>query len=178
MKKYHWNLLLEPDMTAPKSGIYLLAIRNDNHISYQCHKMNEGDSFYRAVGRSTTDPTDWFVPIAYHFCNKYVCCNNLTMSSFVTEDSWYPCNSDIETEGLRVLPFTVNGVLKYDLTNVCCTYLPPLNLGYSEGDLHYVYESKYKLDIKRLAYHYVEYFGEEGHSYWWDEYKKIHPNIK
>lgn len=66
MKKNHWHLLLEPDMKAPVSGIYLFAIRDDNHISYECRKLNEGESFYCAVGTLSTDPTDWFVPIAYH----------------------------------------------------------------------------------------------------------------
>lgn len=46
MKKNHWHLLLEPDMKAPVSGIYLFAIRDDNHISYECRKLNEGESFY------------------------------------------------------------------------------------------------------------------------------------
>lgn len=29
-------------------------------------------------------------------------------------------------------------------------------------------------DIKILAYHYIEFFGEDGHSYWWSKYWKIH----
>lgn len=37
-------------MKAPMSGIYVFSIRNDNHLSYECHKMNEGDSFYAAAG--------------------------------------------------------------------------------------------------------------------------------
>lgn len=62
MKKKHWHLILESDMKAPMSGIYVFSIRSDNHLSYECHKMNEGDSFYAAAGSPYNDPTRWFVP--------------------------------------------------------------------------------------------------------------------
>lgn len=168
MKKYHWNLLLEPKMVAPKTGAYLFAVRDDNHISYDCHKMNEGDSFYKAVGTSSTAPTDWFVPIAYHFCNEFVGFNDLIKFSFVTEDSWYSCNSDVKTDGLRVLAFTLNGVLLYDVIREdCISFEKQGNLTYSEG---YLYSDCYGVvndqqDIKLVAYHYVELFEERGHSY-------------
>ena len=53
LKKHHWRLILENNITAPKTGVYLLAIRHDSDISYECHKMKEGDSFYGVVGAST-----------------------------------------------------------------------------------------------------------------------------
>ena len=184
MKKNHWRLLLRPDMKAPVSGVYLFAIRNDNHISYECRKLNKGESFYRAVGTSSTAPTDWYVPIAYHLCNEYTDSNDFINTTFVTENSWYPCNLDIKTDGLRVLAFTLNGVLTYDVIREdCVSFERHGTLTYSEGYLHSVpvyYEDEMadQQDIKLLAYHYVEIFGEEGHSYWWNEYKKIHPEIK
>ena len=42
LKKHHWRLILENNITAPKSGVYLLAIKHDYDISYECHKMKEG----------------------------------------------------------------------------------------------------------------------------------------
>ena len=96
-------MLLEPDMKAPVSGIYLFAIRDDNHISYECRKLNEGEYFYCAVDTSNTDTTDWFVPIAYHFCKEFVVSNGFSESSCVTYNSWHPCNCDHDTYGLRVL---------------------------------------------------------------------------
>lgn len=32
MKKHHWRLILETNITAPKTGVYLFAIRNVDHI--------------------------------------------------------------------------------------------------------------------------------------------------
>lgn len=180
MKKHHWYLILEPNMSAPKTGVYLFAIRNDNHISYECHKMDEGDSFYSAVGSSSTDPTDWFVPIAYHFCNEYVGFNELIKSSFVTESSWYPCHLDIKTDGLRVLAFTLNGFLTYGISERCVS---SFERNESFTYIHtYLYpwwddEMNNQQDIKNLAYHYVEFFGKKGHSYWWNEYREKQSNI-
>lgn len=166
-------------MKAPVSGIYLFAIRNDNHISYECHKMDEGDSFYSAAGTSSTDPTDWFVPIAYHFCKEFVDSNSFSESLCVTDNSWHPCICDNKTDGLRVLAFTLNGVLKYDVIREdCLSFESHGFFKYSEGYLDYVYceaDLDDQQDIKLLAYHYVETFGEEGHLYWWNEYRKNHP---
>ena len=137
MKKNHWHLLLEPDMKAPVSGIYLFAIRDDNHISYECRKLNEGESFYCAVGTLSTDPTNWFVPIAYHFCKEFVFSNGFSESSCVTDNSWYPCNCDHDTYGLRVLAFTLNGVLKYDVIREdCFSFERDGFLKFSEGYLY------------------------------------------
>lgn len=184
MKKDHWHLLLEPDMKAPVSGIYLFAIRDDNHISYECRKLNEGESFYCAVGTLSTDPTAWFVPIAYHFCKEFVFSNGFSESSCVTDNSWYPCNCDHDTYGLRVLAFTLNGVLKYDVIREdCFSFERDVFLKFSEGYLYSipVYcddERDDQQDIKLLAYHYVEDFGEEGHIYWWNEYRKNSSEIE
>ena len=180
MKKQHWNLLLEPNMAAPTSGVYLLAIRNDNHISYECRKMNEGDSFYGAIGASPShDPRDWYVPIAYHFCNEYNYCTELNDNPSVTKNSWYQCNSDFGKDGIREIAFTVNGVLKYDFIyrDNCVSFAKRNSLTYRDGHLQTLYLDEYvdeEEEIKLVAYHYVDIFGEQGHSYWWDEYLKIH----
>ncbi len=177
MKKNHWQLILEPNMKAQKSGVYLFAIRNDNHISYECRKLNEGESFYSAVDAPSTNPSDWYVPIAYHFCNEYVSLKDLSKAQLVTEDSWYPFHSDIETYGVRVLAFTLNGVLTYAKSDVCVSSFKMGYFRYNEDDLDFEfdYEMDNQQDIKLLAYHYVENFGEDGHTYWWNVYRKIHP---
>lgn len=172
-------------MSAPKTGVYLFAIRNDNHISYECHKMDEGDSFYSAAGTSSTDPTDWFVPIAYHFCKEFVDSNGFSESLCVTDNSWHPCICDYETDGLRVLAFTLKGVLHYAFTEESCVSLESGCLIYS-GDYLFstdcctdsAEEDDIRQNTRLIAYHYVEFFGEKGHSYWWNEYRKKQSNIQ
>lgn len=185
MKKHHWHLILEPNMSAPKTGVYLFAIRNNNHISYECHKMDEGDSFYSAACTSSTDPTDWFVPIAYHFCKEFVDSNGFFELSCVTDNSWHPCICDYQTDGLRMLAFTLKGVLQYAFTEESCVSLERGCLIYS-GDYLFstdcytdsAEEEDIRQDTRLIAYHYVEFFGEKGHSYWWNEYRKKQSNIQ
>ena len=106
MKKHHWHLILENNVTAPKTGVYLFAIRNNYDISYECHKLKEGDSFYGVIGASTAAPTDNFVPVAYHFCKEYVDSNSISKSLCITDSSWRQCVFDSTSKGLRVLAFT------------------------------------------------------------------------
>lgn len=159
MKKKHWHLILEPDMKAPMSGIYVFSIRNDNHLSYECHKMNEGDSFYAAAGSPYNDPTRWFVPIAFHFCKDFTGSSDTTKPFLITENSWYPCNSDIDTDGLRLVAFTLKGVLTYDVIGENCATLIKHEecLKIEDGCLCSDYDFTYQ-DIHLLAYHYVEFF--------------------
>ena len=35
-------------------------------------------------------------------------------------------------------------------------------------------DEKNQQDIKILAYHYIEFLGDDGLSYWWCKYHKIH----
>lgn len=116
MKKHHWHLILENNVTAPKTGVYLFAIRNNYDISYECHKLKEGDSFYGVIGASTAAPTDNFVPVAYHFCKEYVDSNSISKSSCITDSSWRQCVFDSTSKGLRVVAFTLNGVLTYAIS--------------------------------------------------------------
>lgn len=116
MKKHHWHLILENNITAPKTGVYLFAIRNNYAISYECHKLKEGDSFYGVIGASTATPTDNFVPVAYHFCKEYVDSNSISKSSCITDSSWRQCVFDSTSKGLRVVAFTLNGVLTYAIS--------------------------------------------------------------
>ena len=120
MKKHHWHLILENNITAPKTGVYLFAIRNNYDISYECHKLKEGDSFYGVIGASTAAPTaaptDNFVPVAYHFCKEYVDSNSISKSSCITDSSWRQCVFDSTSKGLRVVAFTLNGVLTYAIS--------------------------------------------------------------
>ena len=154
MKKHHWHLILENNITAPKTGVYLFAIRNVDHISYECYKLKEGESFYSVVGASTAAPTDKFVPIAYHFFKEFVDSNCISKSSCITDSSWRQCVFDsFDKKGLRVVAFTLNGTLTYGISD---------------------HEMNNQQDIKILAYHYIEFFGEDGHSYWWSKYWKIH----
>ena len=72
---------------------------------------------------------------------------------------------------------------KYGDPKDCVSFERDGFLKYSEGYLYSipVYcddERDDQQDIKLLAYHYVEAFGEEGHLYWWNEYRKIHPEIE
>ena len=125
MKKHHWHLILEPNMSAPKTGVYLFAIRNDNHIC------------------------------------------------------------DYQTDGLRMLAFTLKGVLQYAFTEESCVSLERGCLIYS-GDYLFstdcytdsAEEDDIRQDTRLIAYHYVEFFGEKGHSYWWNEYRKKQSNIQ
>lgn len=116
MKKHHWHLILQNNITAPKTGVYLFAIRNNYAISYECHKLKEGDSFYGVIGASTAAPTDNFVPVAYHFCKEYVDSNSISKSSCITDSSWRQCVFDSTSKGLRVVAFTLNGVLTYAIS--------------------------------------------------------------
>lgn len=81
-------------MKAPMSGIYVFSIRNDNHLSYECYKMNEGDSFYTAAGSPYNDPTRWFIPIAYHFCKDFTGCGDIAEPFLVTESSKFAKDCD------------------------------------------------------------------------------------
>ena len=124
------------------------------------------------------------IEIACGFEEEFVVSNGFSESSCVTDNSWHPCNCDHDTYGLRVIAFTLNGVLKYDVIRKdCVSFERDGFLKYSEGYLYSipVYcddERDDQQDIKLLAYHYVEAFGEEGHLYWWNEYRKIHPEIE
>ena len=177
MKKHHWHLILENNITAPKTGVYLFAIRNNYDISYECHKLKEGDSFYGVIGASTAAPTDNFVPVAYHFCKEYVDSNSISKSSCITDKSWRQCVFDSTSKGLRVVAFTLNGVLTYAISESSVFFFEKeesfiykdTHLSPCWGD-----EMKIQQDIKILAYHYIEFFGNVGSSYWWYKYRKIH----
>ena len=177
MKKHHWHLILENNITAPKTGVYLFAIRNNYDISYECHKLKEGDSFYGVIGASTAAPTDNFVPVAYHFCKEYVDSNSISMSSSITDKSWRQCVFDSTSKGLRVVAFTLNGVLTYAISESSVFFFEK-EASFTYKDTHlspcWGDEMKIQQDIKILAYHYIEFFGNVGSSYWWYKYRKIH----
>lgn len=177
MKKHHWHLILENNITAPKTGVYLFAIRNNYDISYECHKLKEGDSFYGVIGASTAAPTDNFVPVAYHFCKEYVDSNSISKSSCITDSSWRQCVFDSTSKGLRVLAFTLNGVLTYAISESSVFFFEKEE-SFTYKDTHlspcWGDEMKIQQDIKILAYHYIELFGNVGSSYWWYKYRKIH----
>lgn len=176
MKKHHWRLILENNITAPKTGVYLLAIRHDSDISYECHKMKEGDSFYGVVGASTAAPTDNFVPVAYHFFKEFVDSNSISKSSCITDSSWRQCVFDSVSRGLRVVAFTLNGFLTYGISEHSVG-LFEITESFTYKDTHLSPcwgDEKNQQDIKILAYHYIEFFGREGSSYWWCKYHNIH----
>ena len=177
MKKHHWHLILENNITAPKTGVYLFAIRNNYDISYECHKLKEGDSFYGVIGASTAAPTDNFVPVAYHFCKEYVDSNSISKSSCITDKSWRQCVFDSTSKGLRVVAFTLNGVLTYAISESSVFFFEK-EASFTYKDTHlspwWGDEMKIQQDIKILAYHYIEFFGNVGSSYWWYKYRKIH----
>lgn len=177
MKKHHWHLILENNITAPKTGVYLFAIRNNYAISYECHKLKEGDSFYGVIGASTAAPTDNFVPVAYHFCKEYVDSNSISKSSCITDSSWRQCVFDSTSKGLRVVAFTLNGVLTYAISESSVFFFEKEE-SFTYKDTHlspcWGDEMKIQQDIKILAYHYIEFFGNVGSSYWWYKYRKIH----
>ena len=177
MKKHHWHLILENNITAPKTGVYLFAIRNNYAISYECHKLKEGDSFYGVIGASTAAPTDNFVPVAYHFCKEYVDSNSISKSSCITDSSWRQCVFDSTSKGLRVVAFTLNGVLTYAISESSVFFFEKEeSFTYKDTHLSQCWgdEMKIQQDIKILAYHYIEFFGNVGSSYWWYKYRKIH----
>lgn len=177
MKKHHWHLILENNVTAPKTGVYLFAIRNNYDISYECHKLKEGYSFYGVIGASTAAPTDNFVPVAYHFCKEYVDSNSISKSSCITDKSWRQCVFDSTSKGLRVLAFTLNGVLTYAISESSVFFFEKEE-SFTYKDTHlspwWGDEMKIQQDIKILAFHYIEFFGNVGSSYWWYKYRKIH----
>ena len=177
MKKHHWHLILENNITAPKTGVYLFAIRNNYAISYECHKLKEGDSFYGVIGASTAAPTDNFVPVAYHFCKEYVDSNSISKSSCITDKSWRQCVFDSTSKGLRVVAFTLNGVLTYAISESSVFFFEKEE-SFTYKDTHlspwWGDEMKIQQDIKILAFHYIEFFGNVGSSYWWYKYRKIH----
>ena len=177
LKKHHWRLILENNITAPKSGVYLLAIKHDYDISYECHKMKEGDSFYGVVGASTAAPTDNFVPVAYHFFKEFVDSNSISKSSCITDSSWRQCVFDSVSRGLRVVAFTLNGFLTYGISEYSVFFFEKEE-SFTYKDTHlspcWGDEMKIQQDIKILAYHYIEFFGNVGSSYWWYKYRKIH----
>lgn len=177
MKKHHWHLILENNITAPKTGVYLFAIRNNYAISYECHKLKEGDSFYGVIGASTAAPTDNFVPVAYHFCKEYVDSNSISKSSCITDSSWRQCVFDSTSKGLRVVAFTLNGVLTYAISESSVFFFEKEE-SFTYKDTHlspwWGDEMKIQQDIKILAFHYIEFFGNVGSSYWWYKYRKIH----
>lgn len=176
LKKHHWRLILENNITAPKTGVYLLAIRHDYDISYECHKMKEGDSFYGVVGASTAAPTDNFVPVAYHFFKEFVDSNSISKSSCITDSSWRQCVFDSVSRGLRVVAFTLNGFLTYGISEYSVFFFEKEeSFTYKDTHLSPCWgDEKNQQDIKILAYHYIEFFGREGSSYWWCKYHKIH----
>lgn len=177
MKKHHWHLILENNITAPKTGVYLFAIRNNYDISYECHKLKEGDSFYGVIGASTAAPTDNFVPVAYHFCKEYIDSNSISKSSCITDSSWRQCVFDSTSKGLRVVAFTLNGALTYAISESSVFFFEKEE-SFTYKDTHlspwWGDEMKIQQDIKILAYHYIEFFGNVGSSYWWYKYRKIH----
>ena len=177
MKKHHWHLILENNITAPKTGVYLFAIRNNYAISYECHKLKEGDSFYGVIGASTAAPTDNFVPVAYHFCKEYVDSNSISKSSCITDKSWRQCVFESTSKGLRVVAFTLNGVLTYAISESSVFFFEKEE-SFTYKDTHlspwWGDEMKIQQDIKILAFHYIEFFGNVGSSYWWYKYRKIH----
>lgn len=178
MKKHHWRLILETNITAPKTGVYLFAIRNDDNISYECYKLKEGESFYSVVGASTAAPTEKFVPIAYHFFKEFVDSNCISKSSCITDSSWRQCVFDsFDKKGLRVVAFTLNGTLTYGISELGVSFFEEESLTYKDNHLYpswWHHEMNNQQDIKILAYHYIEFFGYEGRSYWWRKYRKIH----
>lgn len=161
MKKHHWHLILETNITAPKTGVYLFAIRNDYHISYECHKLKEGDSFYGVVGASTAAPTGSFVPVAYHFCKEFVDSNSISKSSCITDSSWRQCVFHSTSKGLRVVAFTLNGVLTYGISEISVFFFEKEeSFTYKDTHLSLCWDDDMKIqqDIKILAYHYIEFF--------------------
>ena len=176
MKKNHWNLILDLAQKAPKSGLYIFAIRDDNHIEYDFRQLQEGDALYCGEEK---DPTAWFVPIAYHFCNEYK--NKfelLELRKIVTEDSWRPCDFDDSTPGLRLAVFSKDNKYAYCLGDGIClsdnsSFLVIDKWLYSDDDF---WREQYNdiVEIEPIAYHYVDLFGEEGHSYWWRTYNELH----
>lgn len=111
----------------------------------------------------------------------FVDSNSFSESLCVTDNSWYPCICDNKTDGLKVLAFTLKGVLQYAFTEESCVSLERGCLIYSRDYLFSTHgsdsaeEEDIRQDTRLIAYHYVEFFGEEGHLYWWNEYRKNHP---
>lgn len=77
------------------------------------------------------------------------------------------------------MAFTLKGVLTYDVIGENCATLIEHEecLKIEDGCLCSDYDFTYQ-DIHLLAYHYVEFFTERDHSYWWKEYWKIHPDTE
>lgn len=155
----------------------MFAIRNNYGILYECHKLKEGDSFYGVIGASTAAPTDNFVPVAYHFCKEYIDSNSISKSSCITDSSWRQCVFDSTSKGLRVVAFTLNGALTYAISESSVFFFEKEE-SFTYKDTHlspwWGDEMKIQQDIKILAYHYIEFFGNVGSSYWWYKYRKIH----
>lgn len=75
-----WVEILDSQVKAPKTGNYLLAIRDDNHIFYNLIHFNKYDYFWgnflsenQRIEDITQDNLfDWFIPLAYHFVPEYI----------------------------------------------------------------------------------------------------------
>lgn len=189
MKRKHWNLIFDLSQVADKSGLYIFAIRDDNHLEYSFRHLKKGNALYNG---NQTDPTNWFVPIAYHFCNEYQ--GKMETNRIITENSWYPCDSDIQTRGFRIIAYLREGKLSYALSDSYCNLhsetLVTIEDGWLWNDFYNITHKNKDYDeiedgwllnayndlikINPIAYHYVEFFDENGHSYWWYIYQKYH----
>lgn len=164
-------MILDLSQVADKSGLYIFAIRDDNHIEYSFRHLHKGEALYDG---DNTDPTDWFVPIAYHFCNEYH--GEMEWRHIITENSWYLSDSDRQTPGLRIIAYLRNEKLSYCLNDSYWHFSSEESVDIHDGWL-WSYVDEYDdnlIKINPIAYHYVEFFGEEGHSYWWKTYRELH----
>ena len=89
----------------------------------------------------------------------------------------YKALNTFDKKGLRVVAFTLNGILTYGISELGVSLFEEESLTYKDTHLYPSWwhrEMNNQQDIKILAYHYIEFFGEDGHSYWWRKYWKIH----
>lgn len=78
-----WVLMLNGNVNAPATGLYIFAIRNDNHISFELLTLEEGQNIWDKF--NTVYPNeypsekrviayeegDWYIPLAFHYIPFY-----------------------------------------------------------------------------------------------------------
>ena len=77
---------------------------------------------------------------------------------------------------MRVVAFTLNGFLTYGISESTVLFFEEEEaFTYKDTYLSPCWgDEKNQQDIKILAYHYIEFFGGVGLSYWFYKYRKIH----
>lgn len=108
-----WVLMLNGNVNAPASGLYIFAIRDDNHISFQLLTLEEGqniwDKFnivypgnYPSKRRVLAyEEGDWDIPLAFHYIpfyqkgSKYWKEENATVQN-INNHKYWPSNIKVE----------------------------------------------------------------------------------